>query len=108
MHKTWFEGERTEDIAALDFFPEAVDLIPDFSGSLLETLSALTPSAFTFDEELDFFAFLGSGFSSEPSSSLSSAFDFLRLVRLPPTSDSGRVGSRFFEGERICSSGSSV
>lgn len=104
-----FGDGRTGDIWALEFFPEAADLIPDFLGSLLDTLSTLTSFAFTFDGELDFFAFLGSDSSSEPSWSLSSAFfNFLRLVYLPPASDSDRAGSRFFEGEGICSSGSAA
>jgi len=104
MHSIRFGNERTADIGLLGAFPEAVDLTLGFFLLLLKDFSALTPFSFTFDVEPDFFAFLDSGSSLEPSWSLASTFVFLRLVDFLPASGSGRALRFFGGGESICSS----
>ena len=103
MHSIAFRLQRTADMEALDAFPGAVDLIPDFFVSFLGALLILVSFPFAFDVEPGFFAFFGSGSSLEPSWSLALAFVFLRLLGFSPASGSSRA-ARFFEGEDTWSS----
>lgn len=103
MHNITFEQQRTADIAALNVFPGAIDLIPDFFVSFLGALLTLVSFPFAFDVKPGFFALFGSGSSLEPSWSLALAFVFLRLLGFSPASGSSRA-ARFFGGEDTWSS----